>query len=154
MKKLSAGEVRFVVKAHRAYPVGRTISEAEYKKLKILSWGVYDRQGGSFPVRTPELGEVAQDVSTEAIAQAEADRLNSQFVKAAPVSKKPAAAANSAAGDLLPTPRKKRGKPVAEVAAEVSSIEEELPELPDYGDVVSDEEAAKYTAGIFEESKY
>lgn len=153
MKKLAAGEVRFVVKSHRVYPVGKTITDAEYKKLKVIGWGVYDRVGGSYPYRTPELGEVAQDLATEVEATAEAERLNAQFVKQAPVYKKPAVA-DAAAGDLLPTPRKKRGKPVAEVAAEVSSIEEELPELPDYGDVVSDEEAAKYTDGIFEESKY
>lgn len=43
------------------------------------SWGVYDIQRGSWPVQTPELGLVKQDLKTEAEAQAEADRLTASI---------------------------------------------------------------------------
>lgn len=39
-------------------------------------WRVYDMFDGSYPFQRPVLGRVAQDVATEAEAQAEADRLN------------------------------------------------------------------------------
>lgn len=57
MKKLRKGELRFIPK-------------------KIDSaWRVYDRQNGSFPYQTPELGEVLQDLP-EVNIQHECDRLN------------------------------------------------------------------------------
>lgn len=57
MKKLLAGQIRFVVKK---------IDKA---------WRVYDKSRGSYPYSTEELGTVQQDVAEE-IAEAEAERLN------------------------------------------------------------------------------
>lgn len=114
MKKLRKGEVRFVVKkidnAHR----------------------VYDRQNGSFPYQTPELGKVLQDVA-QADAQLECDRLN-ELIGIAPqavqeVKKTPAAAAKSSA------PKKSASVP--------PPVEEWLDssELADYGDLSDKTEA-------------
>lgn len=46
-------------------------------------WGVYDRVVGSWPVRRLEVGVVAQNASDEAIAAAEAARLNDHYGSAA-----------------------------------------------------------------------
>lgn len=64
----TSARLRFVVK--KVAIVG-TKNKFEYR--------VYDQQRGSFPYRTPELGEVAQDHGTEKDAQTEADRLTETF---------------------------------------------------------------------------
>ena len=40
------------------------------------TWGVYDREQASWPVLRPGVGRVRQVFTTEADAQAEADRLD------------------------------------------------------------------------------
>lgn len=42
---------------------------------RARTWGVYDRDRGSWPAQLPGFGRVQQDLPTEARAQAEADRL-------------------------------------------------------------------------------
>lgn len=44
-------------------------------------WGVYDRTMASWPYIRADLGVVRQDMSTEAEAQAEADRCNAIVTK-------------------------------------------------------------------------
>lgn len=128
-KTLARGEIRFVVKK---------IDKA---------YRVYDKHGGSFPYRTHELGRVVQDVPEDQ-AQAEADRLNEQFVGAAPAPRRKTIQPDHSAGDQLPSPvgRKARVKKTP-LAAPVETIElfkeaefdaEAAEKLPDYGDL-SDE---------------
>lgn len=124
-KTLARGEVRFVVKKNDT------------------SYRVYDREGGSFPYRTVELGTVLQDV-TELEAQAEADRLNELFVGAAPAPRKRTIQPDTSAGDQLPS---RAGRKKARVARndgpppgeEVSLFKEaewvDESDIGDYGDL-------------------
>lgn len=57
---MTPGQRRFVAKS---FGTGRN-----------LRWGVYDRATASWPIHRPELGMVAQAMTTEAAAQAEAAR--------------------------------------------------------------------------------
>lgn len=136
MKQLAKGERRFIP-----------------KKVDRL-FRVYDRANGSFPYRTPELGQVTQDV-TEAEAQAEADRLNEEHVgkiierKTAPVSKKqkelPAAPSKTIElGDLPPTSLGRKAKASKKPSGPPPSDETPLfkeaewvdeSEIGDYGDL-------------------
>ena len=75
-KKLLTGEIRFVARKY----VGKT-------------WGVYDKSRGSWPIRTPDTGEVEQG-TTQAVAEVTAEALNTKVgitVKPAPEPKKRAA---------------------------------------------------------------
>ncbi len=117
MKKMRPGEIRFIAR--------------QIDKL----WRVYDRARGSYPYHMPELGgEILQDTDKSS-AEAEAERLNSQF------------------GPKLE--QKKTKKVEAEtVEAEPEAEEVDIPELPDYGEPLTEDEAKKYEEGLMEEVKY
>lgn len=57
---MSPGERRFVAKS--------------YGKGRQLRWGVFDRAMSSWPIHRPDLGMVAQAMTNQAAAEAEADR--------------------------------------------------------------------------------
>ena len=128
MKTLRDGEQRFLAR--------------QIDKL----WRVYDRARGSYPYEMPELGgTIVQDVD-QATAEAEAERLNGKFVK-------------------RPKPKLERETPkkgasnadkIRDTLAEEEPVIEEvdIPELPDYGEPLSEEEAAKYEDGTIEKGVY
>jgi hypothetical protein len=102
-------------------------------------WRVYDRGNASYPYRTPELGEVVQDVEKEAEAQAEADRLEA-LVKPKEADKKQKPAAKKRSGKSIQLP-------------DVAAGDGDLLEAPEAYEM--DEEAKKkYTEGLFEDVKY
>lgn len=151
MKRLAAGQARFVVK-------------------KIDSaWRVYDYAAGSFPYRTQELGVVVQDVS-EKEAQDECDRLNDEFMVSAPApKKKPQMRDEDAIQRALDAdpddepyepPSLKRSKARSKVAPPEAEVDlftpaEEVTEddIADYG-VMTPEERAKYEEGLLEKVTY
>lgn len=135
MKTLRPGEIRFLAR--------------QVDKL----WRVYDRARGSYPYSHPDLGgTVQQDVDKET-AEAEAERLNKKFVKAAPPAKKSQPKIDTE------EPEKMRAKRAPKLEREEPSIEPEtveevdIPDLADYG-VLSEEEAAKYEEGLMEKVVY
>lgn len=116
-KKLAPGELRFIAKLFDA-------------KKKI--WGIYDKARGSWPVRSPELGEVKQDLKLELEAAEEAERLNAEHS----VGGATAVAVQAVQAAVV----------VEEFAAPVLATP--VPDLPDYG-VMSEDERKKYEEGLF-----
>lgn len=130
MKNLRVGELRFIAR--------------QIDKL----WRVYDRARGSYPYHMPELGgEIVQDTDKES-AEAEAERLNKKFVKQPKLERK-------SLKEVIEGAPNKKARPVAHPPVE-ESIEEEvdIPELPDYGEPMTEEEAKRYEDGLMEEVKY
>lgn len=116
MKKMLPGEQRFIAR--------------QIDKL----WRVYDRARGSYPYSHPDLGgTVLQDVDKSS-AEAEAERLNTQF------------------GDK-PKLERKSGASKKETV-EVQPEEVDIPDLPDYGEPLTEQEAAAYEDGLIEKVTY
>jgi hypothetical protein len=98
-------------------------------------WRVYDKARGSYPYHMPELGgEILQDTDKSS-AEAEAERLNEKY------------------GPKLEQKKPPKKKVEAEETVEADPPVD-IPELPDYGEPLTEEEAARYEDGLMEEVKY
>lgn len=127
-KKLAPGELRFIAKLFDAK-----------KKL----WGVYDKARGSWPITSPQLGDVKQELKLESDAQAEADRLNKEH----PVE----TAAEPAKSSRAKKTAKKTGSSGTSKTVQAADVVQEdelveLPELPVYE--ISEEDRAKYEENL------
>ena len=101
-------------------------------------WRVYDRARGSYPYHMPELGgEILQDTDKSS-AEAEAERLNAKY------------------GPKLEqkTAPKKGASKSETVEPEIETEEVDIPDLPDYGEPLSEEDAARYEDGLIEKVTY
>ena len=122
------------------------------KNPKPMFWRVYDRANGSFPFRTKELGEVAQEHETQALAESEANRLNDKFPVTTAAPKKKATPVTASARRVSKA-KEAREKALADVEdTETEELADQ--EIKDYGDVLSETESAAYTEGIFEKTVY
>lgn len=118
----------------------KTLREGETRfvaKMIDKLWRVYDRARGSYPYEMPELGgHIVQDVDKSS-AEAEAERLNGLFVKKPKPKLEQKKGASKSAPDPEPEPE-----------------EVDIPELPDYGEPLTEEEAARYEDGTIEKGVY
>ena len=104
-------------------------------------WRVYDRARGSYPYHMPELGgEILQDTDKSS-AEAEAERLNAKY-----------------GPKLEQKTAPKKGASKSETVEAEETVEADLPvdipDLPDYGEPLSEEDAARYEDGLIEKVGY
>lgn len=100
------------------------------KKYTEKLFGVYDKARACYPRQMPGIGKVQQEFTDEAKAAVEADRLNKKV---------------GITGESSSSPRSKKQK--KQIPPDETVQVEELPELPDYGEI-DPATAEKYVEGI------